>query len=323
VEKSQLIVNGVFYFFLTAFFIMLWINEKKIVACIKEKRDIFSDWLIEKFGIKSSGSQKALKKTINLTESLGTAVILVLIIQRFYVGNFLVPTGSMIPTIMPKDRLFGNMFIYKFRRPKREEIIVFKEPIQNKVLYTKRLMGLPGETIKIEPDSFVGVQTDTNARIYDGYLIANDKMVTKERLYFTLGELAEDSWYIPKKGDSLKIVPGEEFSQSYKEQNIDIATIQKKMFEEGSASELPDVEFFVNGKKTGPILDYLHNNEILAKLVNGEQVETTIEENYYLALGDNTASSYDSRMWGFVAESRIRGKALVKFWPLTRIGILK
>ena len=39
------------------------------------------------------------------------------------------------------------MVVYKFRKPERNEIIVFKEPIQNKVLYTKRVMGLPGEKV--------------------------------------------------------------------------------------------------------------------------------------------------------------------------------
>ena len=39
-------------------------------------------------------------------------------------------------------------------------------------------------------------------------------------------------------------------------------------------------------------------------------------------VGDNTEHSFDSRMWGFVAKNRIRGKALVRFWPLNRIGLI-
>ena len=40
-------------------------------------------------------------------------------------------------------------------------------------------------------------------------------------------------------------------------------------------------------------------------------------------VGDNTDNSFDSRYWGFVKESRIRGRALVRFWPLNRIGLVK
>jgi signal peptidase I len=187
-EKQQLIINGIFYFFLTAFFIYIFINEKKLVKKIKFYREKFSDFIIIKLKVKSNFIEKCIRKFINFIEAITTALILVLLIQRFYLGNFLVPTGSMIPTIMPKDRLFGNMIIYKFRQPKREEIIVFKEPIQNKVLYTKRVMGLPGEEVFIR----------------DGYLYVNNNKITA-RSYSDLGEIANSTWIIPQKGDNIEL----------------------------------------------------------------------------------------------------------------------
>ena len=42
------------------------------------------------------------------------------------------------------------MFIYKFSKPKRGDIVIFKEPIQNKVLYAKRVIRMPGEEIEKE-----------------------------------------------------------------------------------------------------------------------------------------------------------------------------
>ncbi|MGL4988517.1 MAG: S26 family signal peptidase, partial [Cetobacterium sp.] len=82
-------------------------------------------------------------------------------------------------------------------------------------------------------------------------------------------------------------------------------------------------KFLVNGISTGMILDFIHDENILNRLLKGETVETTLDQDYYLALGDNTTGSYDSRMWGFVKDSRIKGKAVVRFWPLNRIGLLK
>ncbi|VEH40676.1 Signal peptidase I S [Fusobacterium varium] len=149
-EKSKIILNSIFYVILTAIFIYIFVKEKALTDTIKIYRDKFADKVIMVLNIKGKVLSKGIRTTINLVETIGTALILVLIIQKFYLGNFLVPTGSMIPTIMPKDRLFGNMLIYKFRKPQREEIIVFKEPIQNKVLYTKRVMGLPGEVVNIK-----------------------------------------------------------------------------------------------------------------------------------------------------------------------------
>ena len=86
---------------------------------------------------------------------------------------------------------------------------------------------------------------------------------------------------------------------------------------------MPNLKFVVNGEETGPILDFIHDKNILDKLLVGETVEVILKDNYYLALGDNTDNSFDSRYWGFVKESRIRGRALVRFWPLNRIGLVK
>ncbi len=307
-NRENIILNTIFYVILTAFYIYIFIKEKKIVAKIDKKRTIFENYLVNKFNLSGKKSEKVLRKTIKLVESLGSALILVLIIQKFYIGNFLVPTGSMIPTIVPKDRLFGNMVIYNFKAPKREDIIVFKEPIEDKVLYTKRLMGLPGEKVQIK---------------YDRLFIDGKKVSDRE--YTPLGELSYNEWMVPKKGDTITIVPGQNYNITFEKENIDIAKVQTLLKENGAyvSQLLPDVKFLVNGVPTGMILDFIHDQEILNKLLQGETVTRTLDEDYYLALGDNTNGSYDSRMWGFVKDSRIKGKALVRFWPLNRIGLLK
>ncbi len=311
-DKSKLIINGIFYIVVTIIFIILFIKEKEIGEFIRRHRDKFSDNLIERLGWTGKSSGIFLKKAIAFIESIGTALILVLIIQKIYLGNFLVPTGSMEPTIMPKDRLFGNMVVYKFRKPERNEIIVFKEPIQNKVLYTKRIMGLPGEKVALK----------------NNHLYVNDEMITL-REYSSLGQLGEDNyWIVPKKGDTIEVIPGANYSNYVWSRNgepVDVAEVQKQLVDNpGAVAQiLPDLEFRVNGEKTGMVLDIIHEPEYINKILSGEKVTIITDEDYYLALGDNTNGSYDSRMWGFVKESRIKGKAFVRFWPLNRISLLK
>ena len=308
-DRNKIILNGIFYLIVTALFIILFVKEKSIGEWIKIRRDAFADRLIERLGFDGVPFGTFIKKSIAFLESLGSAVILVLIIQHVYLGNFVVPTGSMIPTIEPKDRLFGNMVIYKFSKPQREDIIVFKEPIQNKVLFTKRLMGLPGEKVEIK----------------NNHLYVNDKRID-EREYTPLGALgAADYWIIPKKGDTLEVIPGSDYKEAMRAKNYDIDKVQKFLVKNPGAVDeiLPDLQFKVNGIPTGMVLDVIHDKKYVKELLNGEKVTLTLDEDYYLALGDNTNNSLDSRMWGFVKESRIKGKGLIRFWPLNRISLLK
>ena len=303
----KIIFYGIFYFFLTLFFIYIFVKEKDLAKKFDAHREKFINKILEKYNITCEKKVKYLKKTLYYIETIGTALILVVVIQRFYIGNFKIPTGSMIPTIEVGDRVFADMVSYKFTSPKRNSIIVFKEPIQDKVLYTKRAMGLPGEKIKIENDILCINGEETNFRKYSNLGIDNKE------------------WIIPKKGDKLEIIPAGNYNEAYKAASFNIAEIQKELKNNSALiyQLMPNTKFLINGEETGPILDFIHNKDILNKLMAGENVEFTLEDNYYLALGDNTDNSFDSRYWGFVKESRIRGRALVRFWPLNRIGLVK
>lgn len=48
-----------------------------------------------------------------------------------------------------------------------------------------------------------------------------------------------------------------------------------------------------------------------------------IPEDYYLVLGDNRGISKDSRSVGLIPIDEIKGKAVVRFWPLTKISVVK
>ena len=307
-SRENFIFNIIFYIILSLFFLYLFVKEKTLSAKIKNMIENFSENICDSLGIVEEKKRKNIASVLNGIESIITAIVLVLIIQRFYLGNFMVPTGSMEPTIMPKDRLFGNMVSYKFRAPKREEIVVFKEPIQNKVLYTKRIMGLPGEHVCIK----------------DNCLYINNNKI-ESRNYSPLGDLGNNTWIVPKKGDKVTIIPGGNYTEEYMRRNINVGRIQDILLQNpGEIKEaIPSLEFYVNGERTGMILDLVHDKKVIKDLMDGKTIETTLEDDYYLALGDNTNGSYDSRMWGFVKEDRIRGKAFVRFWPINKIKLLK
>lgn len=313
---KRIIGNIVIYFIVTSFFLYIWWKQKILGDRIKSYRLCFGNWLIRNLNISKEGIKRSLQKGIDIVESIITALILVLVIQHFYIGNFKVPTPSMVPAIEIGDRMLANMVVYRFFSPKKEDVIVFKEPVEEKLNYTKRLVALPGETIKIENGILT---TNGEKNIHRKYsVLRNTTDIPK-----SLSEGEE--WIVPKKGDYFMIVPSTNYKQLFVTTGLNPDTIQKAIMENAALSFMfmPNLEFYVNGEETGPVMDFLHDNKILNHLMTGETVELILEDDYYFVLGDNTNHSADSRIWGFVKQDRIKGKILFRFWPLNRIGFVK
>ncbi|MFZ2664596.1 MAG: signal peptidase I [Patescibacteria group bacterium] len=75
----------------------------------------------------------------------------VFLIMYFFVGQLLEVTGdSMYPTFYDKEQIIAEKLSVKIKDLKRGEIIIFEHPSEEGRLLIKRLIGLPGETIKIK-----------------------------------------------------------------------------------------------------------------------------------------------------------------------------
>ena len=89
-------------------------------------------------------------------EALTVAVVVALLFKLFILEISKIPSGSMQPTLMgsPEAQVFDRVLVdklsYRFRDPKRFEIVVFKHPLERSRIMVKRLVGLPGEELKIE-----------------------------------------------------------------------------------------------------------------------------------------------------------------------------
>ncbi len=82
-------------------------------------------------------------------EALVVAVLLALAIRAFVVQAFVIPSGSMLPTLRIGDYLLVNKFWYLFRPIRRGDIIVFKFPQDETRDFIKRVIGLPDEQLEI------------------------------------------------------------------------------------------------------------------------------------------------------------------------------
>ena len=89
------------------------------------------------------------KEVISWVKTILLAAVLAGLVNSFLIVNAEVPTGSMENTIMEGDQLFGNRLAYRNSDPQRYDIVIFKYPDNEKQLFIKRVIGLPGETVNI------------------------------------------------------------------------------------------------------------------------------------------------------------------------------
>jgi signal peptidase I len=91
---------------------------------------------------------------------------------------------------------------------------------------------------------------------------------------------------------------------------------------EGDTVEIINGTIYVNDK---PVPERVFNSNYYYNRGDfGEPgKKITVPPNSFFVLGDNSASSQDSRYWGFVPKSNVLGKAILIYWPLNRIRLIK
>lgn len=71
------------------------------------------------------------------------------VVRPFIVEAFVIPSGSMVPTLQVGDRVLANKFIYDFSDPERGDVIVFESLEMEGQDLIKRVVGTPGDTVAV------------------------------------------------------------------------------------------------------------------------------------------------------------------------------
>lgn len=95
------------------------------------------------------GKSRVVAEILEYVKIIIVVGALVFVINNFFVLNARIPSESMENTIMEGDQLFGNRLAYRNSDPQRYDIVIFKYPDNEKQLFIKRVIGLPGETVHI------------------------------------------------------------------------------------------------------------------------------------------------------------------------------
>lgn len=92
---------------------------------------------------------KRLKVLRDLLETVVLAAALAYLIRGFAIEAFFVRGGSMEPTLHDAEVLFLNKLAYRFGRPQRRDVIVFRCPRPPHSDFVKRVVALAGEVVEM------------------------------------------------------------------------------------------------------------------------------------------------------------------------------
>jgi len=227
---------------------------------------------------------KLKKIVLNNTGVIRSVVVVILVfvtIFGFFLLNCSVPTASMDPTIGAGDRVIANRLAYKNKDVSRGDVVIFEYPDNEDILFTKRIIGLPGEVVSI---------------INGSTFVNNEKLEEKYLVNDHTGDYGP--FYIPKQGDEVTVKDAE-----YDENgNLVSGVCYIGKYKVGTVDAVTQYDALgqIQGEAPGFIDKYCYK----------EDDKYIVAEDTYFCLGDNRDNSHDARFWGnqYVCKKNIVGK---------------
>lgn len=160
-------------------------DEEKIKKKSKKRKKKANDKKPEDINI--------VKELLNLIIYIGIVVLLCYLIIHFVGCRSRVDGSSMNPTLQDGDSLWVDKLSYTFGNPKRFDVIIFN--YDENTTYVKRIIGLPGETVRIDQAGNIYINEELLIEDYGMEPIlpsnlgrANQPVILGEDEYFVLGD---------------------------------------------------------------------------------------------------------------------------------------
>lgn len=142
--------------------------------------------------------KKVLREILNTSLYLLGVLCMVYLIIHFVGQRTQVQGSSMEPTLSTEDNLIVDKLSYRFHDPERFDIIVFPYLQEKETFFIKRIIGLPGETVRIDEQGNIYVNDEVLEEEYGKETIrdpgrASDPITLGKDEYFVLGDNRNNS----------------------------------------------------------------------------------------------------------------------------------
>jgi signal peptidase I len=232
--------------------------------------------------------------TVDYARSMVPVVVIVLLLRSFLFEPFRIPSDSMMPTLHDGDFILVNKFSYGLRLPvvntkilglglpERGDVVVFRYPRDPAVNYIKRVVGLPGDRVRVESD-----------RIYINGVPLPDTQIGRY----------SDGCY-----ENMRL--SEVQTGKHRHQALSCRTSAPL----ASYMQAPQCERDIG--RSYPCIEDLDAEGDPGLKDRGDMEEVAVPAGNYLMIGDNRDNSEDARYWsedhstwGFVPEENLVGSA--------------
>ncbi|MFZ2190218.1 MAG: signal peptidase I [Candidatus Magasanikiibacteriota bacterium] len=166
-----------------------------MILNLTEKQKAEEDGEEESLPIVSETEKGFLAKTslffLELIKIVILAAITIGLVRYFLFKPFYVKGQSMEPNFYESDYLIIDELSYRFREPERGEVIVFRAPVDKKEFYLKRILGLPGERVKVGDGKVVVYNND-----YPQGILVDEYYLTESTPGSTMTTLGSDQYFV-------------------------------------------------------------------------------------------------------------------------------
>lgn len=232
--------------------------------------------------------------TVDYARSFFPIMATLLVVRSFAFEPYRIPSDSMMPTLLDGDFILVNKYSYGLRwpvshgkfaevgAPERGDVAVFRWPVDPSVNYVKRVVGLPGDLVEVRSDQ----------------LIINGQPVP-----FVEKARYSDGCYL-----NMRLV--EETLGRVKHEVLHCVTPDMLAIPPLASCNRNIGQSYLCNESSAPLAADM-----------GDRI-MQVPKGQYLMIGDNRDNSSDGRIWGFVDESLLVGKATrIWFnWDLQRSG---
>jgi len=140
--------------------------------------------------------KEGIKTSWDVLKFLIGVVIVAFLLKSFVFQPFVVEGISMEPSYHDKEYLIVNKIVYIVGKPERGDVMIFRPPDNPSVTYIKRVIGLPGDDVKISQGNvYINGQQLDEKYLPEGRqtLIGNEENLTldkrlSDKEYFVMGD---------------------------------------------------------------------------------------------------------------------------------------